>query len=340
MIIFLYGEDTFRSKQKLKEFKNKFTKNIDSSQINITEIDGEKMDLENFKQIILSGGFLVKKRMIIIENLLEKNKGKKILTEILSLLKSKNSPVLASDNITIFWERIGTIRADKYKGKILTGPLFNFLKKEKYAFEFPLLNNTQLSLWIKKQAEKCDKKIDLEAINLLINLVGNDLWQINNELDKLSAYTEKDIKADDVKKIVSNQFKETIFGLIDAIVNKNKKFSFQLLSKHFMARADPSYLLIMLIRQFRMLIRAKDLLAQNPNVNLAIKLKVHPFVAQKVKVQSAKYNMSELKNIYSQLLVIDIKLKQGYSNYKLLFSEFILNVISPFNKERLREILQ
>ncbi|MCD4706022.1 DNA polymerase III subunit delta [bacterium] len=327
MIIFLYGEDTFRSKQKLKEFKNKFIKDIDSSRINIANIDGEKMDLENFKQAILSGGFLVKKRMIVIENLLEKNKGKKILTEILNLLKRKDSPVLSSDNIIIFWEKIGTIRADKYKGKILTGPLFNFLKKEKYSFEFPFLNNYQLSAWIKKQTENRERNIDQKAINSLINLVGNNLWQINNELDKLSAYTEKNIFEKDVKEITSNQSNETIFGLIDAIVSKHKKLSFQLLSKHFTTNAEPSYLLIMLIRQFKMIIRAKDLLEKNPNANLAIELKAHPFVAQKVKIQSAKYSLLELKNIYSQLLAIDIKLKQGYSNPKLLFSDFILNSI-------------
>lgn len=332
MIIFLYGEDTFRSKQKLKEFKNKFTKDIDSLRINIAEIDGGKMDLESFKQAILSGGFLVKKRMIVIESLLEKNKGKKILKEILKLLKNKNSSILSSENIIIFWEKIGTIKADKYKGKVLTGPLFNFLKKEKYAFEFLFLNNHQLSAWIKKQAEKRGRNIDSEAINSLISLVGNDLWQMNNELDKLSAYAEKSILIEDVKEIVSNQFNETIFGLIDAIASKNKKLSFQLLSKHFMAGAEPSYLLVMLIRQIKMLIRAKDLLAKNSNANLAVELKAHPFVAQKVKIQSAKYNLLELKNIYSQLLAIDIKLKQGHSNPKFLFSDFILNVISPFDK--------
>ena len=327
MIIFLYGEDTFRSKQKLKEFKNKFTKDIDNSRINIVDIDGEKLDLESFKQAILSGGFLVKKRMVVIENLLKKNKGKKILTEILDLLKNKNSPVLASENIIIFWEKIGTIRADKYKGKILTGPLFNFLKKEKYAFEFPFLNNTQLFSWIKKQAENRERNIDSEAINSLISLAGNDLWQMNNELDKLSAYTEKNILAEDVKEIVSNQFNETIFGLIDAIVSKNKKLSFQLLSRHFTAGAEPSFLLTMLIRQFKMLIRAKDLHKTNPNANLAIELKAYPFVAQKVKIQSTKYTLPELKNIYSRLLAIDIKLKQGHSNHKLLFSDFILNSV-------------
>ncbi|MEA2088403.1 MAG: DNA polymerase III subunit delta [Patescibacteria group bacterium] len=335
MIIFLYGEDTFRSKQKLKEFKNKFTKDIDSSQINIVDIDGEKLDLESFKQTILSGGFLVKKRMIIIENLLEKNKGKEILKEILALLKNKNSPVLASENIIIFWEKIGTIRADKYKGKILAGPLFNFLKKEKYSFEFPLLNNSQLFSWIKKQTENRKKNIDSEAINSLISLVGNDLWQISNELDKLSAYKEKDISAEDVKEIVSNQFNETIFGLIDAIVSKNKKLSFQLLSKHFMAGAEPSFLLTMLIRQFKMIIRTKDLLEKNPNANLAIELKAHPFVAQKVKIQATKYSLLELKNIYSHLLAIDIKLKQGYSNHKLLFSDFILNSVLANNQKNI-----
>ena len=93
------------------------------------------------------------------------------------------------------------------------------------------------------------------------------MWQINNEIDKLSAYKEKNILAEDVKEIVSNQSNETIFGLIDAIVSKNKKLSFQLLSKHFTAGAEPSFLLTMLIRQFKMLIRAKDLLDRRAGID-------------------------------------------------------------------------
>ncbi|MCK5459740.1 hypothetical protein KAI52_01355, partial [Candidatus Parcubacteria bacterium] len=76
MLIFICGEDSFRSKQKLKALRQKFAKKIDNSQINIDVLDGEKLDAETFKQAMASGGFLVEKRMAIIENFIEKNKNK------------------------------------------------------------------------------------------------------------------------------------------------------------------------------------------------------------------------------------------------------------------------
>ena len=72
-----------------------------------------------------------------------------------------------------------------------------------------------------------------------------------------------------------------------------------------------------------MMARAKSLLAKNPTANLAVEIKVHPFVAQKLKTQASNYSITEIKNIYRKLLKIDIKLKQGYFSPELLFTQLI-----------------
>ncbi|MBT4277363.1 DNA polymerase III subunit delta [Candidatus Falkowbacteria bacterium] len=317
MIIFLYGEDTFRSKQKLKEFKGKFTRDIDKSELNIATINGERLDVEKFKQAILTGGFLVKKRMVIIENLISKNKGKKVLDEIVDLIKDKN--INTVNNIIIFWEEIGSKSKKGWQGKVLSGTLFNYLKTGKYVFEFLLLNNPKLAEWVKSQFKNKDKEIDPQAVNLLVNLVGDNLWKMNNEINKLASYQDNIISVQDVKKIVSETFQENIFGLVDAIAEKNKKLFLELLNSHLKEGVEITYLLAMLIRQFRLLLSAKSMLQGNPYANLSTELKVPIFVERKIKNQSAKYTLTELKNIYKKLLQIDIKIKQGYFNPELLF---------------------
>ena len=69
MIIFLYGEDTFRSRKKLKELKNRFLKEIDSSGYSLAVIDGEKTCLEEINSAVSALSLFTKKRMIVISDI-------------------------------------------------------------------------------------------------------------------------------------------------------------------------------------------------------------------------------------------------------------------------------
>ena len=318
MIIFICGEDTFRSKQKLKALRQKFTEEIDGSQINIDVLDGEKLDSETFKQAMASGGFLVKKRMAIIENFIEKNKNKQEIKEILDLAK-KQSVDSIQENIIIFWEALGSISADKYRGKKLSGPLLKYLKTIKYSYEFPLLSKNELLAWVKNRVSIGD-----DAANLLVEFIGSDLWRMNNEINKLKAYkNNQNLTIADVKLLAEEKFDQKIFDLTDAAANKNRKQFIKLADEYLSSDVEPAYILTFLIRQFRMMARAKSLLGKNPTVNLALEIKIHPFVAQKLKTQISNYSIAEIKNIYRKLLKIDIKLKQGYFSPELLFTQLI-----------------
>jgi DNA polymerase III subunit delta len=328
MIIFLYGEDTFRSRQKLNEFKDKFSREIDPSMLNIKEVNGEKLDGETFGQAIGTGGFLVKKRMIIVENLISKNKSKKSVEEILEVVKkieekSENNGEQKDDNIVIFWEELGLTTKD-YKGKKLSGPLFKHLKGGKYAFEFLQLDNIKLASWIRQKFNLKEKEIKPEAVNLLVSLVGSDMWKLNNEINKLVVEEEGVIEIDKIKELVSENFNDNIFELTDAVAEKNKKTFLYLLERHLRSGTDSSYLLSMLIRQFRILLQAKSILEENPYANLSTELKIPFFVEKKIKNQAGKYSLDQLKKIYGQLVAIDIELKTSYFDPELLFYKLII----------------
>ncbi|MBI3627096.1 hypothetical protein HY224_03555 [Candidatus Uhrbacteria bacterium] len=57
MIFFLHGADTYRSRQKLKEIKDKFRKDVDPSGLNITVLDGAKADLDILSRAFMSAPF-------------------------------------------------------------------------------------------------------------------------------------------------------------------------------------------------------------------------------------------------------------------------------------------
>ena len=323
MIIFLYGEDTFRSSKKLKQIKDKFIIEVDSSGMNLAVLEGAKLKFEEFNQQVKASPFLARKRMLIIKNLISENKSKEIQKEIVELLntESKNPK---EDNILIFWESV-----DHSKSKSKSA-LWERLVKEKFAEQFQPLKPAQLNSWIESEISKQEAKIEKAAIPLLAALVGNDLWQMTTEIEKLINYCQNNpITATDIDSLVKAKFDDNIFNLVDALGNNNKKLALKMMSDQFNLESDEMYLLAMLIRQFRILLQTKDLSENNPHLSkekVAQNLKIHPFVAQKALWQIKNFSLDKLKQIYGKLLEIDYKLKTSTIKPQVLFDLFITEI--------------
>ncbi|MDD5340868.1 MAG: DNA polymerase III subunit delta [Patescibacteria group bacterium] len=323
MIIFLFGEDTYRSSQKLEELKAKFNREVDSSGMNLVSLDGAKLKFEEFNQQVKASPFLARKRMVIIKNLISENKSKEIQKEIVELLNEewKNNK---DDNIIIFWENISAPRSASKDA------LWKRLAKEKYAQEFEPLKPNQISAWAEKEIKERGGKIDRAAANLIGALVGNDLWQLSNELEKLLNYSSaKNITSKDVENLVKAKFDDNVFNLVDALGNKNKKLALKLMSDQFSLGSNELELLGMLIWQFRILLLIKDQQRGKPNLSqaeAAKKLGIHPFVALKSLERARNFTLEQLKNIYSQLLNIDLKIKTSATKPRLLFDLLIAQI--------------
>lgn len=221
-------------------------------------------------------------------------------------------------------------------------PLFNFLGKQPYAQEFKTLPNAELAAWIKKKAEARGGLITDRAAQTLISLVGNDLWQINNEIDKLINYEAggeakllapgearkaKTISEDAIRQLVRGGFDEDIFALTDALSNRNRKLASQLLNEQYEAGLSDGYLLSMITRQFRILLQVRQALdSRLSSRKIITSLKLHPFVAQKSINQVRNFNLASLKNALNKLIEIDFLVKTGQAEAKILLNLFIQKI--------------
>ena len=333
MIIFLYGQDNFRSRLKLNELKDKYLREIDKLGSGLEIINGAKASFSEITAAISPSSLLSKKRLIIIEDIFI-NKDKTIFENLHEYLKNKKQ----EDNIIIFWE--SNIKTKKIKNTLAPmlldssgkekpllkkqAELFKFLASQKYSYSFDLLSNTEAANWVKRQTVLRGGKISAKAAEMLVGLVGNDGWQINNELDKLISYklagklTQDgvDIEIEDVKKLVRGNFSENIFALTDALSVKNKVLAVKLLDEQIEAGLSDGYLLNMFVRQFRILLQIKQALESGSSQRqIAGQLKLHPFVAQKGVEQARNFTLPVLKNILSRLAKIDYEVKSGGANY-------------------------
>ena len=78
----------------------------------------------------------------------------------------------------------------------------------------------EIENWVKRQAKKKDIKLNEDSISLLIELLGNNLRQIDIELDKLKliAYPEKTVTTKMVEDIAISH--QDLFNITDLIMKK------------------------------------------------------------------------------------------------------------------------
>jgi len=326
MIIFFYGDNNFKAKQKIKELKTKFFQEIDPNEHSFNVLDGATVDLNEISQTVNTGSLFTKKRLTLIENIFA-NKKVSVLEELLDYLQKNN--LEKSDDILVVYEP----KLKNQKGKIVKASpngekdsplnakekkLFEFLSQQKFTQEFKPLTPAELAGWIRTEVEKRGGAIKPTAITELINYSNNDLWQINNEIEKLVNYKlAVEITSSDIEKICSPAVDDNIFALTDALGSKNKSLALKILEDQYHLDVADEYLLAMLLRQFKIILQLKVALdsGENPS-KIGPALGLHPYVAQKSAGQAKYFTLAQLKGIISNLTHLDYLNKTGQTNFK------------------------
>lgn len=312
MILFFYGEDTYRLKQKIRALKEKFI-SASLGDTNLAILDGKTATFEEIVRQVLAMPFLAKKRLVIIENFL------------------KNAPKETIDQTNLFLKKVPQTTVLVFSEEGVPDrrtSIFRKLNQPGQAQEFALLDGEQLRRWIRKTVQDREGVIESEALNILIEYLGSDLWRTSNEIDKLLAYNRK-ISRQNIELLVKPEIEANIFILIEAIAAKNLSGAICELYRLLNTGQNELYIWTMIIYQFRNLLIIKDILDKSPRLSrfeLAKKTGLHPYVVQKTASFAGKYELSELKAIYQKMLDFEIKIKTGKIEARVALELFIFGL--------------
>ncbi|MHB9148430.1 MAG: DNA polymerase III subunit delta, partial [Candidatus Amoebophilus sp.] len=202
-----------------------------------------------------------------------------------------------------------------------------------YAQYFASLNNQELSEWIKARLALAGLSLDYKASQLLTAIVGNDLWSLHNELNKLINYqiaTEPDnkmISSQTITALVQGQNEESVFALTDAISNKNRALALKLLEEQLRQGTNEVYLLTMLSRQIKILLAVRSGLDNGMDSRqIGQLLKLHPYVLQKSLNQARNFNLNSLKAVFGALNKLDYNYKTGKLSASLMMSLLLAKI--------------
>jgi len=307
MIIFLYGQDTYRSRKKLKELIEHYKK-IHKTGLSLKYIDVKKLSFKDLEDELKQTSIFKEKKLLILTNVFSNTDFKK------SFIK-KGKKFIDSENTVLFYEPDKVDKRDA---------LLKFLNKHAKSQEFELLVGLKLKSWIKKEFEVRNGKINDLAFEKFVSFVDNNPWQIINEIEKLINFKNgKQIESKDIELLIRPKVEPDIFKTIDAIASKDKKRALKLLKNHLKKGDNPLYLLSMINYQFRNLLIIKDLIEKNLSPFSA---GLHPFVVRKSSALANKFSFSELKKIYQTLFKVDLNIKTGKIDPEAALDLFITEI--------------
>jgi DNA polymerase-3 subunit delta len=249
--------------------------------------------------------------MVVIKNILSA-KNEKLFEKMIEEVKNKTFPEV---NVIVFFQE-----EEMGKSKIV-GELFELLKKEKFVYEMDSLSEKDLHSYAEKEIKMRGGKINTVALNTLLKACDNDSWFLNSLIDQLVAYKNgKEIEVSDVALFAEEKTDDNIFALAEAIAFGDKTKALKMINEQRKNDVEESYLFAMILRQFRILTQAKDVLEKNPRMSaeeVASEIKQKSFVIKKTWSLMNKDKKWFLR-VYDLMLDMDLKVKTGVADQETM----------------------
>ncbi|PIR25106.1 MAG: DNA polymerase III subunit delta [Deltaproteobacteria bacterium CG_4_10_14_0_2_um_filter_43_8] len=199
--------------------------------------------------------------------------------------------------------------AEKLDGR---SKLFAALQKQSAVIECKALYANQVPSWIASQVRQQKRQISHEAARYLADLVGTDLSQIDQALERLFLFVGKRplIELSDVEMAIAETSQRSVFELTNNIGEKKLSKSLSVLTTLLHQGEAPVMILGMVARHFRLLTKAKEVEGRmRQSADLARYLGVHPFFAKDYLAQAQHYSLEELKQAFHAFAWCDRELK-------------------------------
>jgi DNA polymerase-3 subunit delta len=193
-------------------------------------------------------------------------------------------------------------------------PLLRMLRPVAQVEELSAPSGEALARWVKSTVEAKGASISPSANRSITDLVGSDLWTLDQELEKLALYCSgREIQETDVGEMVSQVREANIFVAVDAMIDGRPGVALKLLHQLKEDGKEAPQIIGMVERQLRLLALARDAIDREmPQSEMKGRLGTSSdFVVRKTSEQARRHSMPEIIWRYNRLLETDLAIKQG-----------------------------
>jgi DNA polymerase-3 subunit delta len=317
-LYFLFGNDEFAINRRLKDFESDFT-DLTSADMNTARLEARTMSDTDLNNAVNAMPFLAKRRLVYLANPSTKYNNVSTRKKFFEYIEK------APDTTRIvMYESVEPRDAEKHW--LVKWAEKNDKLIQTKAYMLPRLK--EMTGWIVNETKKQEGQIEPRAAEMLKEMVGVDTRQAGMEIAKLLAYVNwaRPINSQDVEAVCIVTSQQSVFDFVDALSNGNGKSAQHLLHR-LLETEDLFSLWGMVVRQFRLLIQAREILDGRGNKDdVARALGVHPFVAEKTTQQAARFSIESLESIYRKLLRIDEGVKTSQMTLDLALDTLVVEL--------------
>lgn len=311
MIAVFYGKDDFSANEALAALRDQ----LDTDGMladNAVRVEGSSAKPDELLVLCQTMPFLGAHRLIVVHGLLgrlerperrgrrraQQESGLGVWEPFVAAL-----PLLPETTVLVFMDRELSVR----------NALLQAVRPHAQVREFKPLQQSEVAAWINARAARDGVTLEARAVAALAQLVGNQLWTLESETQKLGTYagggpvTEADVRA-----LVTLAREPNVFAMADAVVEGRAHDAADLLLRLLAEGDSPQRLLAMVARQYRLLLLTKELQQRGVRPQeIGTRLQVQGFVMQRLLNQAPAYTVERLRTAYRKLLDADLSVKRG-----------------------------
>ena len=311
-VYLLYGEETYLKNQYKNRLKNAILQEGDT--MNFSLYQGKGISARQIIDQAETLPFFAARRLILIE---QSGFFKNACPELAEYL-----PSLPEETILIFVED----EVDK------RGKMFKAVKQKGRIAELGRQDGRTLQAWILGMLKREQKNITGDALRLFLEMAGDDMEHIANELEKLLCFTYgKDaIETQDVQEICTVTTESRIFDMIRALADQRQKEALDLYYDLLSLKEPPMRILFLIARQFNQMLQLKDLREQGfDGGTAASRAGLAPFIAKRSLAQAERFEKKELLQAVQDCVSAEEAVKTGRLGDRLAVEMLIVKYSSP-----------
>ena len=320
-IYLIHGQENYFSDKIIKLLVSKVI-NEDAVDFDLKKIYGKKSDenqesevIDFIKRFPLSGDY----NLVVVKDSKNLSNDFNNIISYLENLNSKSILVLA------FNENI-----DKRK------KIYKSSQKNGVVFESKKIYENQVYKWIEDQCALMSLNLHPNSIKIISDFTGNDLSQIDNELEKLRLNSKKEqiITPDEVENIIGFSKEFNFFELTKVIGKNDLNKTLEIVS--YMSKNSKKYPVPLIVATVYSFFNRLFIYHSIDNKKEASKiLGINPYFIEEYHQASAIYPMKRISQIFDYLLEADKRSKGidfDATNNEAILNDLVYKIFN-FNLE-------
>lgn len=297
---------------------NELINDIVGSNKNITTID---LSVNTLDDVILEAGYFSmfdSEKFLIVKNAPYFSSNKTKDSDIEKLIEFLEK---GDNNTTIIF--ISPEKVDSRK------KITKLIKEKHNLMVIPNLKPYEIINKVRNFFNKSGFIIDDEIVKYIVSNCLNNYDLIMMEVEKIILYYNKakTIKMEEVVNIVAKSLNTNNFLFVDAVVDNDLEKSLELLKDLKTMKVEPTVILSLLARDFRIMENIKLLLASDKReYEIMNELNLLDWQLEKYLKKAFPYKIKELESIILELSKLDLDIKSGKLDKYIALELFILNI--------------